>query len=52
MDGSDGVLVYVESSDAVTPVARETMDSAQMISSSSTYNMDWATSTQVQFSIL
>ena len=36
MEGSVGVLVYVEPSEAVTPVARDTLDSAWMISSSST----------------
>ena len=36
MEGSDGVLMCVESSEAVSPVARDTLDSAWMISSSST----------------
>ena len=37
VEGSDGVSVYVESSEAVTPVARDTILSAQIISSSSTW---------------
>ena len=36
MDGSDGVFAHVELSEAVTPVARDTLDGAWMISSSST----------------
>ena len=36
MEGSDGVSVYVEFSVAVTPVVRDTLDGAQIISSSST----------------
>ena len=34
VDGRDGVFVYVEHSEAVTPVARETLLSMWMISSS------------------
>ena len=33
---SDGVLAYVEPSEAVTPVSRDTLDGTQIISSSST----------------
>ena len=35
-DGGEGELNCVEESDAVTPVARDTLDSVWMISSSST----------------
>ena len=36
MDGSGGVSVYVESPEAVIPVARDTLDGTQIISSSTT----------------
>ena len=36
MEGSDGVLVYVEFSEAVTPVARDTLLGIWMMSFSST----------------
>ena len=35
--GGDGVLIHVEDPDAVTPVARDTLDSAQMVLSSSSW---------------
>ena len=34
MEGSVGVLVYLESSEAVTPVVRDTLDGVWIISSS------------------
>ena len=37
VEGSDGVSAYVEPSEAVTPVARETLLGTQMISSLSTW---------------
>ena len=37
VEGSDGVSVYVQSSEAVTPVARDTLDGAQVISSTTTW---------------
>ena len=36
MEGSEGVSAYVESSEAVTPVARDTLEGMWMISSSLT----------------
>ena len=36
MEGSDGVSAYVDLSETVTPVARDTLDGVYMISSSST----------------
>ena len=33
MEGSDGVLAYVEFSETVTPVARDTLDGVWMMSS-------------------
>ena len=34
-EGGDGVLIHVEDREAVTPVARKTLDSVQIILSSS-----------------
>ena len=41
-DGGEGEFNHVEDSEAVTPVARDTLDGAQMIFS---YENDWGTST-------
>ena len=49
MEGSDGVLAYVEPSEAVTPVVRDTLDGMWIIP---LYDSGWATSTQVQSLIL
>ena len=49
MEGSDGVLAYVEPSEAVTPVVRDTLDGMWIIP---LYDSGWATITQVQFLIL